>query len=86
MLVGGRMKPLDTVARNSLLIIQGKQELPRRPEGPSAMQWLTDVVNAPLPINTNCSPCKTQTSSLSFGWQHNDRKYFSMAEFSPFLS
>ena len=26
-LVGGRMKPLDTVARNSLLIIHGKQEL-----------------------------------------------------------
>ena len=30
-LVGGRVKPLDTVARNSLLIIHGKQELaPRR--------------------------------------------------------
>ena len=26
-LVGGRVKPLDTVARNSLLIIHGKQEL-----------------------------------------------------------
>ena len=26
-LVGGRVKPLDTVARNSLLIIHGKQRL-----------------------------------------------------------
>ena len=26
-LVGGRVKPLDTVARNSLFIIHGKQEL-----------------------------------------------------------
>ena len=26
-LVGGRVKPLDTVARNSLLISHGKQEL-----------------------------------------------------------
>ena len=44
-LVGGRVKPLDTVARNSLLIIHGKQEL--RLEGGrrlSAMQWLTDIV------------------------------------------
>src|SRR5438552_13380008 len=49
-LVGGRVKPVDTVARNSLLIIHGKQEL--RLEGGrrlSAMQWLTDVLfNAPV--------------------------------------
>jgi hypothetical protein len=38
-LVGGRVKPLDTVARNSLLIIHSKQEL-RLPVGAStsAMQ------------------------------------------------
>ena len=44
-LVGGRVKPLDTVARNSLLIIHGKQEL-RLADGKriSAMQWLTDVI------------------------------------------
>src|SRR5262249_59873119 len=49
-LVGGRVKPLDTVARNSLLIIHGKQEL-RLEDGKrlSAMQWLTDVLfNAPV--------------------------------------
>src|ERR1044071_9968888 len=49
-LVGGRVKPLDTVARNSLLIIHGKQEL--RLEGGkrlSAMQCLTGVLfNAPV--------------------------------------
>jgi len=44
-LVGGRVKPLDTVARNSLLIIHGKQEL-RLEDGRrlSAMRWLTDVL------------------------------------------
>ena len=86
-LVGGRIKPLDTVARNSLLIIHGKQEL--RLEGGkrlSAMQWLTDTLfNAPLPINIRYSSCKTQTSSALFGWQQSDRKYFSFADFSPFL-
>ena len=49
-LVGGRVKPLETVARNSLLIIHGKQEL--RLEGSrrlSAIQWLTDLLfNAPV--------------------------------------
>src|SRR5262249_57871110 len=42
-LVGGRVKPLDTVARNSLLIIHCKQEL-RLEDGKrlSAMQWLTE--------------------------------------------
>src|SRR6266853_2016125 len=51
-LVGGRIKPLDTVARNSLLIIHGKQGL-RLEGGPagagSAMRWLTDVLfSAPV--------------------------------------
>src|SRR5690348_2777406 len=49
-LVGGRLKPLDTVARNSLLIIHGRQEL-RLDEGRrlTAMQWLTDTLfNAPV--------------------------------------
>jgi hypothetical protein len=49
-LVGGRVKPLDTVARNSLLIIRGKQEL--RLEGGrrlSGTHWLADVLfNAPV--------------------------------------
>src|SRR6185436_15904485 len=48
-LVGGRVKPLDTVARNSLLSIHGKQEL-RLENGRtlSAMAWLADVLfNAP---------------------------------------
>ena len=31
--VGGRIKPLDTVARNSLLIIHGKQELASKTAG-----------------------------------------------------
>src|SRR5207253_11271512 len=51
-LVGGRVKPLDTVARNSLLNIHGKQEL-RLEDGHgsagSAMQWLNDVqFNSPV--------------------------------------
>jgi hypothetical protein len=44
-LVGGRVKPLDTVARNALLIIHGKQQLRLEGGGQlTAMEWLTDTM------------------------------------------
>ena len=86
-LVGGRVKPLDTVARNSLLIIHGKQEL--RLEGGkrlSAMQWLTDVLfNAPVADQYPVFVVQNADVLGLFGWQQSDRKYFSFAEFTPFL-
>jgi ABC-type transport system involved in cytochrome c biogenesis permease subunit len=86
-LVGGRIKPLDTVARNSLLIIHGKQEL--RLEGGkrlSAMQWLTDTLfNAPVADQYPVFVVQNADVLGLFGWQQSDRKYFSFAEFSPFL-
>ena len=86
-LVGGRIKPLDTVARNSLLIIHGKQEL-RLESGKrlSAMQWLTDVL-----FNTSVADqypvFVVQNADVLglFGWEQSDRKYFTFAEFTPFL-
>ena len=86
-LVGGRVKPLDTVARNSLLIIHGKQEL-RLESGKrlSAMQWLTDVLfNAPVADQYPVFVVQNADVLGLFGWQQSDRKYFSFAEFSPFL-
>jgi ABC-type transport system involved in cytochrome c biogenesis permease subunit len=86
-LVGGRVKPLETVARNSLLIIHGKQEL--HLEGGhalTAMQWLTDVVfNAPVADGYPVFVVQNADVLGLFGWEQSDRKYFSFAEFSPFL-
>src|SRR5216117_3988169 len=86
-LVGGRVKPLDTVARNSLLIIHGKQEL--RLEGGrwlTAMQWLTDVsFNAPVADQYPVFVVQNAEVLGLFGWEQSDRKYFSFAEFTPFL-
>jgi ABC-type transport system involved in cytochrome c biogenesis permease subunit len=86
-LVGGRVKPLDTVARNSLLIIHGKQEL--RLEGGwrlSAMQWLTDVLFS-ASVADQYPVFLVQNAEVLglFGWEQSDRKYFSFIEFSPFL-
>jgi len=86
-LVGGRVKPLDTVARNSLLITHGKQEL--RLEGGrrlSAIQWLTDVLfNAPVADQYPVFVVQNADVLGLFGWEQSDRKYFSFAEFTPFL-
>jgi ABC-type transport system involved in cytochrome c biogenesis permease subunit len=86
-LVGGRVKPLDTVARNSLLIIHGKQEL--RLEGGrrlSAIQWLADVLfNAPVADQYPVFVVQNADVLGMFGWEQSDRKYFSFAEFMPFL-
>jgi ABC-type transport system involved in cytochrome c biogenesis permease subunit len=86
-LVGGRVKPLDTVARNSLLIIHGKQTV-RLANGKqnSGMQWLAAVLfNAR--VADECPVFVIQNAEVLglFGWEQSDRKYFSFAELSPFL-
>jgi ABC-type transport system involved in cytochrome c biogenesis permease subunit len=86
-LVGGRVKPLDTVARNSLVILHGKQELHLESgRRLSAMQWLTDVLfNAAVAEQYPVFVVQNADVLGLFGWQQTDRKYFSFAEFAPFL-
>jgi ABC-type transport system involved in cytochrome c biogenesis permease subunit len=86
-LVGGRVKPLDTVARNSLLIIHGKQEL-RLDDGRhlSAIEWLADVLfNAPVADQYAVFVVQNDEVLGLFGWEQSQRKYFSFVEFAPFL-
>src|SRR5206468_181040 len=76
-----------TVARNSLLIIHGKQEV-RLESGRrlSAMQWLTDVLfNAPVADQYPVFVAQNADVLGLFGWEQTDRKYFSFTEFAPFL-
>jgi len=86
-LVGGRVKPLDTVARNSLLIIHAKQEL-HLDDGRnlSAIQWLADVLlNAPTADQYPVFVVQNDEVLGLFGWEQSQRKYFSFTEFAPFL-
>jgi ABC-type transport system involved in cytochrome c biogenesis permease subunit len=86
-LVGGRVKPLDTVARNSLLIIRGKQSLRLANEKQlSAMQWLTDTLfNGAIADQYPVFVIQNAEVLGLFGWEQSDRKYFSFAELTPFL-
>lgn len=85
--VGGRVKPLDTVARNSLLIIHTKQTLrlaDRRQL--SAIKWLADTLfNAPVADGYPAFVIENSDVLGLFGWQQSDRKYFSFTELTPFL-
>ena len=86
-LVGGRVKPLDTVARNSLLIIHSKQELQlENGKTISAMQWLTDVLfNAPTADQYPVFVVQNDEVLGLFGWEQSQRKYFTFTELSVFL-
>src|SRR5580765_4096100 len=44
---GGRTKPLDTVARTSLLLLSGKQTVALDGKSLSSLEWLTDVLFRP---------------------------------------
>ena len=86
-LVGGRVKPLDTVARNSLLIIHGKQSVSLTNGNQlGAIPWLTDTLfNAPLADQYPVFVIQNADVLGLFGWEQKDRKYFSYVELSPFL-
>ncbi|MEI6072156.1 MAG: cytochrome c biogenesis protein CcsA [Verrucomicrobiae bacterium] len=83
----GRNKPFDTVARTALLIIHGKQTL--RLEGGrtlTATRWLADVLfQAPAADSHPAFVINNPEVLGLFGWEQNERKYFSYSELVPFL-
>jgi ABC-type transport system involved in cytochrome c biogenesis permease subunit len=86
-LVGGRIKPLDTVARNSLLIIHGKETV-RSADGKiiNGMRWLADAFfHAHVADEYPVFVIQNAEVLGLFGWEQSDRKYFGFAELSPFL-
>jgi len=86
-LVGGRIKPMDTVARNSLLIIHGKQTL-RLDNGDrlTALDWLATTLFNPS-VGDQYPLFLVQNDEVLglFGWEQNERKNFSYIDFAPFL-
>jgi len=83
----GRKKPFDTVARTSLVIIRGKQTL-HLDDGRNidATHWLADVLFKASVADSYPAFVINNPEVLGlFGWQQNERKYFSYAELQPFL-
>lgn len=86
-LLNGRVKPLDTVARNSLMIIRDKQSA-RTDEGEKipAIEWLAEVLFAgPAADERSVFMIRDPEILSLFGWRQDQGKYFSFAELYPFF-
>jgi ABC-type transport system involved in cytochrome c biogenesis permease subunit len=87
-LAGGRIKPLDTVARNSLLIMRGKQTL-RLSNGESleASRWLADVLfQASIADGYPVFAIANQDVLGMFGLPQANKRYCSYTELQPYLT
>ncbi|OGR87722.1 MAG: hypothetical protein A3A86_03220 [Elusimicrobia bacterium RIFCSPLOWO2_01_FULL_60_11] len=82
---GGRVKPLDTIARTFLLMIHGKQTLRSGRKRKDAVQWLMDVL---------FDPAKAESDPLfeiddpevlgMFGIQQTKNRYYAFTDLAPF--
>ena len=86
-LADGRLKPLDTVARTSLVIIRGRQTLlTEDKKSLPAIRWLADVLFTGQTADRYPAFAINNPDLLGlFGWQQGKEKYFSYAAVSPFL-
>jgi hypothetical protein len=85
-LLNGRIKPLDTVARNSLLIIHGKQSLATENGTLTPMDWLAEVMMTPDTANLRKVFVIRNSETLdAIGLKADAGKYFSFREFVPHL-
>ena len=85
-LLNGRIKPLDTVARNSLLIIHGKQTLETEQGTLSPIDWLAEVIMKQDEADLRKIFVIRNPETLSaLGWKPDAGKYFSFREFIPHL-
>jgi len=85
-LLNGRVKPLDTVARNSLLIIHGKQTLTTDHITLTPIDWLADVLMKPEEADLRkIFVIRNADTLAALGWKPDAGKYFSFREFSPHL-
>lgn len=85
-LLNGRIKPLDTVARSSLLIIQGKQTVTTENDQLTAMDWLAEVMMTPEKAELRKIFVLRNSETLdALGLKSDAGKYFSFREFVPHL-
>ena len=85
-LLNGRIKPLDTVARNSLLIIHGKQTLSTEHGALTAMDWLAEVLMKQDEADLRkIFVIRNPETLTALGLSPDAGKYFSFREFVPHL-
>ena len=74
----GRVKPIDTVARNALLVLRGKQTIKKGSTKIPAIQWFLDVVFNPDRADDHKVFRVDHPEVLAiFGYRPGEEKYFS---------
>ena len=85
-LEGGRVKPLDSVARNALLMIRSKQSVPfeGRQLGPD--EWILDVLFRPQAAEAQPAFFINDPDVLGLmGMKQSANRYFSFGDIAPHL-
>jgi ABC-type transport system involved in cytochrome c biogenesis permease subunit len=85
--VGGRVKPFDTLARTSLLVLRGKQTyVDEQKNRMEASDWLLEVILRPDRADHDKVFLIHDPDVLGlFGWKQEKEKYFSFHQLQPHL-
>jgi ABC-type transport system involved in cytochrome c biogenesis permease subunit len=85
-LEGGRVKPVDSVARNSLLAIRGQQSFVHEGRTVGADEWLLDALFRPEVADTQPIFVINDPDVLGLmGMQQTSYRYFSFSHLQPHL-
>src|SRR5690606_22207734 len=84
---GGRVKPLDSIARNTLLILRGKQTFEDETgEKKPAIEWAARVLFHPETAD-DLKVFRVDNDQVQALFRHNhDEKYYSFNQISPYLT
>jgi ABC-type transport system involved in cytochrome c biogenesis permease subunit len=85
-LEGGRVKPLDSVARNALLVLRSKQTLRFQDRTIAASEWLLDLMFRPQVADTQPVFSIDDPEVLGLiGLQQTSDRYFNFSTLAPHL-
>jgi ABC-type transport system involved in cytochrome c biogenesis permease subunit len=85
-LQGGRVKPLDSVARNALLLIRGKQSIRFEGRNIEAREWMLDVLFRPHAADAQPIFVINDPDVLGLmGIQQSPDRYYSFSKLLPHL-
>jgi len=82
---GGRIKPVDTLARSTLMLISGRQTWENREgERHTSLEWFTEVVLDPRSAARHPVFRIDHPDIVGLlGFHNEERKYFSLSEIAP---
>lgn len=86
-LEGGRVKPLDSLARNSLLVIRSQQAFRHEGRTVQATEWLLDVLLRPQVADQQPAFVINDPDVLGLiGQRQTSNRYFSFATLTPHIA